>query len=789
MALSESASKEFGVIFRRGNLVGGEWLQGNYLILKVPNKFPPRVKKALFLLLFVPFVIPAQTPFVHDLRQDKLASRWDEALPLGNGLVGNLIWQRNNNVRFSLDRADLWDSRPMADIEKLNFNMIREQVAKKDYAIIQQLGDVPYEREAAPSKIPGAALEFLTSQWGNASTRLYIKEGVAEVSWPGGKRMLSFIHPTSPVGWFQFEGGRPEVILIPPKYVGDNQGTGNSLEGQGLARLGYAEGKLVKTSEAITYIQPGWNGFEYQVAVVWRTTATGIEGVWAVTSNSAWHTSRQSAYDLAIQNLNEGYTANLRDTKTWWSTYWSESSLQIPDPVLERQWYLENYKFGCIARADAPPITLQAVWTADNGNLPPWKGDIHNDLNTQLSYWPSYSGNHLAGAKGFTNWLWNTRPVFEKYTKRFFGVPGLAVPGVTTLNGNDMGGWVQYSYSPTVAGWLGHHFYLEWRYSRDKQFLKDRAYPWIRDVATFFEQLAITNGSGKKQLPLSASPEFYDNSLKAWFTDMTNYDLAIVRWTFSKAAELAGELNLPEGDHWKQELSRWPELSLDDRGGLALAPGQPYPESHRHFSHLLGIHPLGLLNDQRTSDRKIIDTSMKMLEEKGTSLWVGYSFAWQGNLYARMGNGKRAAETLRTFSTCFCSTNSFHLNGDQCTGQYSSFRYRPFTLEGNFAYASGVQEMLLQSQDGIIQVFPAVPDEWKNISFTTLRAEGAFLVSARRIDGQLTEVNIVSEQGGWFIMKNTFKQFVAEQVDAELTPEGNIRILTKPGQHFTLRTK
>lgn len=747
------------------------------------------MKKALFLLLFVAPVLRAQTPFVHDLKQDKLAVRWDEALPLGNGLVGNLIWQRNDNVRFSLDRADLWDSRPMADIEKLNFKMIREQVAKKDYAIIQQLGDVPYEREAAPSKIPGAALEFETAPWGNATTRLYIKDGLAEVSWPG-RRMVSFIHPTLPVGWFRFEGGAPKVMLIPPKYVGDNQGTGNSVEGQGLARLGYASGHLAESDQSITYIQPGWNGFEYQVSVVWKTIPNGIEGVWAVTSNSKWHPSRQPANDLAVQSLKKGFAIHLHDLQTWWGAFWAESAIQLPDPILERQWYLENYKFGCIARADAPPITLQAVWTADNGNLPPWKGDIHNDLNTQLSYWPSYSGNHLFGARGFTNWLWNTRPVFEKYTKRFFGVSGLAVPGVTTLDGNDMGGWVQYSYSPTVAGWLGHHFYLEWRYSQDRKFLKERAYPWLRDVATFFEQLAITNSNGKKQLPLSASPEFYDNSLKAWFNDMTNYDLAIVRWTFLKSAELAGELKLAEeADHWKKELSRWPELSLDDQGGLALAPGQPYPESHRHFSHLMGIHPLGLLNDQRPDDHNIVDASMRLLEEKGTKLWVGYSFAWQGNIYARMGNGNRAAETLRTFATCFCSSNSFHLNGDQCTGNYSSFRYRPFTLEGNFAFASGVQEMLLQSHDGIIRLFPAVPDSWKDISFHHLRAEGAFIVSAIKANGRLKEVKVISEQGGTFTMKNSFLRFGVTGVAAELSIDGIVTINTKPGQQFTLFEK
>ena len=87
----------------------------------------------------------------------------------------------------------------------------------------------------------------------------------------------------------------------------------------------------------------------------------------------------------------------------WWSQFWATSDVRIPASLLQKQYYLEMYKFGSIARADAPPISLQAVWTADHGKLPPWKGDFHHDLNTQLSYWPSYAGNYLGLEEGFIN--------------------------------------------------------------------------------------------------------------------------------------------------------------------------------------------------------------------------------------------------------------------------------------------------------------------------------------------------------------------------------------------------
>ena len=115
---------------------------------------------------------------------------------------------------------------------------------------------------------------------------------------------------------------------------------------------------------------------------------------------------------------------------------------------------------------------------------------------------------------------------------------------------------------------------------------------------------------------------------------------------------------------------------------------------------------------------------------------------------ARAGHGEEAAEALRTFAGCFVLRNSFHANGDQTKSGKSQFTYRPFTLEGNFAYASGLQEMLLQSQSGVIEVFPAIPKDWKDISFNHLRAMGAFLVSAELKDGKVVSLNVYSEKGG-----------------------------------------
>lgn len=750
------------------------------------------MRKLLFVVvvIFSFFESEGQSSFRHDLQFNSLPQRWDEALPLGNGMVGNLIWQKNNQLRFSLDRADLWDQRPTNDLDQLTFNKVQEHVAKNDYKVIQELGDLPYERDPAPSKIPGAALEFDITGLGEVvSTHLFIQEGLAEVKWKNGARLLTFIHPHLPIGWYKFENASLTPSLLPPEYEGRNTAANNSVEGQGLTRLGYKQGILTSTSNQINYKQQGWGGFEYNVTVGWKKNNNGIEGVWAITSNSSYNPGNKNAGEETHSALLRGFEKDLSVNHQWWDAWWRQSSLSVPDSLIERQWYLENYKFGCVAREATPPITLQAIWTADNGNLPPWKGDIHNDLNTQLSYWPSYSGNHLKEAKGFTNWLWKSKPVFEKYTQHYFGVDGLNVPGVTTLEGKEMGGWIQYSCSPTVAGWLSHHFYLEWRYSMDKIFLKEKAYPWIHDVATFFDKISIPDTKGKRKLPLSSSPEINDNRMDAWFAETTNYDLAIIRWTYMKAIELALELNLKEeADHWQKQLAQWPELSKDASGSLAVAPGHPFSQSHRHLSHLMAIHPLSILDYMNETDRKTMDASMKMLEQHGSMNWVGYSFCWQANLYARMGQGQQAVETLQKFASCFTLPNSFHVNGDQCEGELSSFRYRPFTLEGNFAFAAGVQEMLLQSHRGVIEIFPAIPETWRDISFNQLRAEGAFVISAKKEKGKVKTITIVSEKGGDLKLKNLFENFSVEKGSYQLT-NNIIMMATQPGQQITLRAK
>jgi alpha-L-fucosidase 2 len=287
----------------------------------------------------------------------------------------------------------------------------------------------------------------------------------------------------------------------------------------------------------------------------------------------------------------------------------------------------------------------------------------------------------------------------------------------------------------------------------------------------------------KNKLPLSSSPEYHDNNIKAWFKDYTNYDLSLIKSFYDFGSFVTTTAYERRPNEWLGQRMMLQDLNFNETG-LTVAPGQNLDESHRHFSPYMAIHPLGLLNVEDEKEKDIINKSLRWIEKKGTRNWCGYSFSWMGCIYARAQEGDSAASMLKKFATNFVSSNSFHLNGDQKGGQYSNFTYRPFTLEGNFAFAQGIHEMLLQSHKGFIEVFPALPLDWKDISFQTLRTEGAFLVSAKKEGSVITEVKIKSEAGGMLSFKLPFKTWIVTGVDRSLVKidNGIAEVKTLKGQ-------
>ncbi len=693
---------------------------------------------------------------MHTIEYTNPALTWDEALPLGNGILGALVWGDGTPLNISLDRTDLWDLRVPPEFEDASFSyaQLRHWRSEGDMSAISRIYDGAYARPY-PTKIPAGRLELTVRGSRFEQATLRVADATATVHL-GGTTAQVFVDAGRPVGMIALHGApRVELKLIAPAFGGGREQENNSLEGGLLSQLGYPAPDESGGETGRAFVQQGSQGFRFAVYVAWRAASHGAMlpwlAAWTVASSYEGEDVLALAKERVDAALAAGWDALYAEHAAWWDAYWAQSGVRLPNATLERQWYLEQYKFGSASRRGSPPITLQGPWTADTGRLPPWKGDYHHDLNTQLSYWPCYSGNHLEEGLSYLDWLWETRRDCLAWTRRWYDLPGLNVPGVADLHNAPMGGWVQYSFSSTTAAWLAHHFYLHWRYSGDREFLRERAYPYLRDVATFIEAVSQERDrDGKRKLSLSSTPEINDNRFEAWFSTLTNYDLALIRWLLAASAELADELELDaEAAGWRSVLAEFPELATGDDGRLLAAVDYPLPKSHRHFSHLMAIHPLGLTKwEDGEAAQRTIRAALAELDRLGPDLWCGYSYAWLGSLAARAREGERAERALEIFSTAFCLRNSFHCNGDQTGQGYSKFTYRPFTLEGNFAAAAAIQEMLLQSYSGSLHIFPAVPAAWQDVAFDTLRAEGAFLVSARREGGRTTWVRITAERGG-----------------------------------------
>ncbi len=698
----------------------------------------------------------------HGLHLAAPIERWDEAIPLGNGMMGVLLWGDNNVIKLSLDRGDLWDVRRPAPFDRpeWTWKTLKSLVAQKDRQSLVTLFERPYKDFPYPTKIPAGRIELVFDDSVVAEKfSLRLHEAVGKVRM--GKCNLSvFCSATSPVGMIEIRGAEPRLKIRPPAFEQEAPAQEEWGSTGSLGRLRYPAAQHGGSGHLVWTRQDCAGSMQYAIVAATRKTSDGCQIAFTVATSKDGSDPVEIGQRQVTEALEAGYDSVCRSHTAWWDKFWSQSAITIPDARIEQHYYQVRYFYGAASRRGAPPIPLQGVWTADEGRLPPWKGDYHHDLNTQLTYWPYLAANHLDEGLCLLDFIWALLPQFQDFAQRFYAATGACIPTVMTLDGKLMGGWSPFAYSPTNGIWVSHAFYRHWRYTMDRVFLEERAYPFCQEIARFIESLLLPGPRGTLQLPLSSSPELHNNELSAWCTPNTNYDLSLMRWLFGALDEMALVLgDVSAASHWQDLLARLDDLAVADTGsdgaakpgmgGLKIAPDEHLTQSHRHLSHLMAIYPLGLLQAHRSErDRSVIDESIRHLDSLGMQAWCGYTFCWTACVAARGGQAARALNMLELFLKGFVSRNGFHLNGDFKGLGLTSAQNRPFTLEGNFAFAEAVHELLLRSSDGMIHLFPSTPAEWLDAEFHDLRTEGAFRVSARRRNGKTTWMRIKAETNG-----------------------------------------
>lgn len=696
---------------------------------------------------------------------------WDEALPLGNGLQGALLWGADNLLRVSLDRGDLWDERPAPGnpLAGFTYAQMAQWVAAGDNAAISRVVDGAYASDH-PTKIPAGRLELdLTPGCTVRKFTLELPTATARIALEPGGAVEAFFSATEPVCLLQlprsaFRGLR----LLAPESV---------------KKLNYPAPRQGGTDGTAWFVQATADGASYGI---WAATrAMGDTIVVAVTvgySVTDGDTMEATALARTRAALDGGF-ARLHAAHTlWWDNFWAQSAVTVPDEQVMRHYHLVRYFYGAASRRGAPPIPLQGVWTADAGELPPWKGDYHHDLNTQMTYMGYQAAGHFDEGRSFLDFMHERLPVFRRFAREFLGTPGAAVPAVMTLGGAAMGGWAQYSLAPVHGAWVAHLFYLHWRYTRDEKFLREIAAPWCAEIGGALRALLRPDASGVLVLPLSASPEAFNNDRRAWLKPNSNYDLMCLRMLFLANAEMAATLgDTATANGWRESAARLGPYHVTPAHILKLNADEELYFSHRHLATVMAIYPFNLLNIEGPADEvAVIRATVADLDRLGVLEWCGYSYTWMAALRARIGEPEAALWHLKAYLHAFILRNGFHANGDQTKSGFSSLHYRPFTLEGNFLALAAVHEMLLQSWDpqpgaggwGVIRIFPAMPWRWHEAEFADLAAEGGHRVSARRENNATTWLRVVAGPDGAVRIRDNFGGREPQWSGAAPTREG-----------------
>lgn len=674
---------------------------------------------------------------------------WDEALPLGNGTLGCLVWGQLSYLRLSMDKAGLWDLTPAPETQSSDFTYktMCRLVHEEKWQELKDLFDAPYAG-ATPTKLPvgGFWLSGLPEESYQAS--LSLETATATLQWQNGTIRI-WMAATEPVLVVELST-EAEVSLTaqPPAYVPNGEEMQDPLC-RSLAELGYPKAEKFPGG----FLQPISQGRHYCVAS--REVADKEHKTYLITAEEG--DASVSALEQCQGRLSKIDLPQLRSKHiAWWRQFWEESAISLPDAALEQLWYRGNYLLGSGSRLGQAPMPLQGVWTADQNALPPWKGDYHNDLNTQFTYSGYLTSNHLSQGEAFLEYLWNLLPAAKSFARDFYGTDGACFPGVMALDGSALGGWPMYSLSPTNTIWLAQLFYEHYRITGDENYLRQRVWPFFLAIEKCIGNLLEADANGFLHLPMSSSPEINDDTPASWLTPNSNYDLALLRYLYETLCKMAVELGEPE-ECWKRQLSRLEQPCMDAGGTLMISKGLPVTESHRHFSHSMAIYPLRQILWDSPEDKEVIQKTIRRLTELGTRQWVGFSFVWYALLKIVEKDGEGANQALQDFARGFLSPNGFHLNGDYHNLELSDFHYRPFTLEANMLAVQAVSEMLLYSQGGELEIFPAIPKDWNTIGFSGLRGEYGLLISAEKEDHTITLQLEAKHQGSWYL-RNTGEQ-------------------------------
>ncbi|MBO5924586.1 MAG: hypothetical protein J6Q81_08740, partial [Lentisphaeria bacterium] len=624
---------------------------------------------------------------------------------LGNSYLGCMVWGGGNSLNISLGCAALWDHRGgMEWTARQNLTDIHALLLKNDPEGMRELFQSTTVTQPGqpnrPSLIPvGRITVTLQENSLLEEFHLHIFEGLLEIIYScNGKKKTASIRLN-----MEKKG---ELAFLCDDILNYEVKDSYTLSNGALAAISIPEPERFSTSDGVGFVNPLPNDPGFGVF------ARHNGKLLTIYFDRDWEMSKLKLN--LINNSAFSWKELESENRNWWKKYWSDiPETQISNPVLEELYFYGLYKFGAMTDPSGWPAGLQGPWIEDNA-CPPWSGDYHFNINIEMCYWPAFRANRPENLKPVFKMLTDWLPRLKQNAKHFVGIDdGIMLPHAVDDRGTCMGGFWTGCIDHACAAWMVQMMFDYCDYYSDETYLRNTVFDFMKGVMRVFQEMILRKADGSLELPVSVSPEYGGRRMDAWGAN-SSFQLAAIHRLAENLITAAKILNEPCDPFWLEVLTKLPKASLWDNSlsdsqavgntgeqEIGLWDGRTLMESHRHHSHLAGIHPFDVIDLEDPDLQSIIFNTRKRWIANGMGKWSGWSMPWAAMLHCRLHGAEAVELMLEIYNPAFVNEGGGSRH-DPCFKGFSLFgesdRNEIMQMDAAMGAVAAIQDMFVQSR-------------------------------------------------------------------------------------------